>query len=76
MSDRNKRTVLTTRASWNRALLIAALVGTVLVVINHGDHLLRRSLCDHCAAKMSLSYVVPFLVSLFSASLASRDRSG
>jgi hypothetical protein len=63
------------RANLGRALLIAGIVGTILVLINHGDHLDREPVCDHFFAKCALSYVVPFAVSLASALLAARDNA-
>jgi hypothetical protein len=57
-----------------RAVLIAVVVGTLLVVINHGDHLGDEPLCPHFFAKAALSYVVPFLVSLVTAWSSHRDR--
>ncbi len=57
-----------------RAALIALVVGTGLVLINHGDHIAMEPICPHFYLKATLSYVTPFLVSLFSTLLASRDR--
>jgi hypothetical protein len=56
-----------------RALLLASVVGSALVLINHGDHLLMEPVCDRFFLKVSLSYLVPFAVSLVSTSLAVRD---
>lgn len=58
------------RRNLGRALLIAAIVGTALVAINHGDHLLQEPVCDHFFLKCALCYAVPFLVSMVSAVLA------
>ncbi|MGE0397038.1 MAG: nitrate/nitrite transporter NrtS [Kofleriaceae bacterium] len=55
-----------------RALWIAAGVGTFLLVINHGDHLLREPLCPHFYLKAGLTYLTPFFVSLLSNELAAR----
>ena len=63
------------RVNLGRALLVAAMVGTVLVLINHGDHLDKEPVCQHFFAKCALSYVVPFAVSLFSAVVAARAKS-
>lgn len=57
-----------------RAALIALAVGTALVLINHGDHIAMEPICPHFYLKAALSYLTPFLVSLFSTLLASRDR--
>jgi hypothetical protein len=63
-----------------RSVLIAAVVGTILVLINHGDHLARDlatdPMCPHFYAKCGLSYLVPFLVSMVSGALATRGRDG
>lgn len=64
------------RANVGRAVLMALIVGTVLVLINHGDHIHEEPVCDHFYAKCGLSYLVPFLVSLVSAMLADRKRTG
>lgn len=55
---------------------MAAVVGTVLVLINHGDHLEHEPVCDGFYLKCGLSYAVPFTVSIVSAMLAGRARSG
>jgi hypothetical protein len=67
-TTRRLRTVL-------RATLIALVVGTALVLINHGDHIAREPICDRFYLKCALSYVTPFLVSLVSAALISRERA-
>lgn len=56
-----------------RALLISAVVGTLLVLINHGDHLLDEPVCRGFFFKLALSYLVPFAVSMLSAALAARS---
>ena len=58
-----------------RAALIAALVGSALVVINHGDHLLKEPICRRFYLKVALSFLTPFIVSLVSTFFAVRDRS-
>lgn len=60
------------RGAVARALWIAAGVGTFLLVINHGDHLLREPLCPHFYLKAGLTYLTPFFVSLLSNELAAR----
>ena len=50
-----------------RALRVAVLVGTVLVAINQADVLLRGGLTPGIAAKIALTYLVPFAVSTYSA---------
>lgn len=63
------------RANLTRAIVIALLVGTALILINHGDHLLEEPICDGFMLKCALSYVVPFLVSMSSAVMAARERT-
>lgn len=68
----------TPRPSWRRAVgrafVLAALVGSTLVLINHGDHLMSEPVCDRFFLKCALSYITPFVVSLLSTALASADR--
>lgn len=59
---------------WLRALVLAVVVGSTLVLINHGDHLLSEPICEGFSLKVGLSYVTPFVVSLASTALAERDR--
>ncbi len=63
------------RRATSRAAMIALVVGTVLVLINHGDHIAMEPICPHFYLKATLSYLTPFLVSLFTTILAMRDRS-
>ena len=58
------------RTHLRRAVVISLFVGSILVLINHGDHLEREPLCMHFELKALLSYVVPFIVSLVSSALA------
>lgn len=57
-----------------RALLIALVVGTMLVLINHGDHLADEPVCAHFFLKVGLSYLIPAIVSLVSSRLADQDK--
>ncbi|HAN67350.1 MAG TPA: hypothetical protein DD808_06870 [Halieaceae bacterium] len=50
-----------------RALKVAALVGTLLALINHGDSLLAGSLSGEALVKVLLTYLVPYGVSVWSA---------
>ena len=56
------------------AVMIAAVVGTALIMINHGDHIEKEPACTNFWAKASLCYLVPFLVSMASVWLAVRGR--
>jgi hypothetical protein len=66
----------TVRGNQARAVVIAAVVGSILVLINHGDHLTAEPVCDGFFLKCGLSYLVPFLVSMGSGVLSSRERQG
>ncbi len=58
------------RANLRRAVIISAIVGTVLILINHGDHLEHEPVCSNFYLKCVLCYLVPFTVSIVSAMLA------
>ncbi len=53
--------------------MLGLVVGTVLVLINHGDHLAMEPVCNRFYAKAGLSYLTPFVVSLLSSWLSARD---
>jgi hypothetical protein len=57
-----------------RAIGVALVVGTILMVINQSDVLLSGHLTWLVAAKIGLTYLVPFSVSTFSALAANRLR--
>ena len=54
------------RTAW-LALAIAALVGTALLLLYHGDHLLSSTRCPSCYAKFAAGYLIPLTVALVSA---------
>lgn len=64
------------RASWlalatspsvvRRALLMAAIVGALLITINHGDAILRGEVDRTRLLKMALTLLVPYCVSTYS----------
>ena len=58
-----------------RALRVAAVVGTILFVINQADVVLGGQLSALTIAKIGLTYVVPYSVSTYSAIAANRLRS-
>jgi len=62
------------RANLGRAVLISLIVGSVLIMINHGDHIGEEPVCPHFWAKAGLCYLVPFTVSMASVWLAIRGR--
>ncbi len=49
-----------------RSLIIAALVGTILTLINHGDTIISGNLETAHIVKIILTYVVPYAVSTYS----------
>jgi hypothetical protein len=55
-----------------RATKVALVVGTILMVINQGDVLLSGHLTALVAAKIGLTYVIPYSVSSYSALAANR----
>jgi hypothetical protein len=67
----------TSRDVVRRALLMAAVVGALLISINHGDALLRGDLDARRLFKMALTLLVPYCVSTYSSVGAMRAlRSG
>ena len=56
-----------------RSLVIAAIVGTILNIINQGDALLSGT--PLVAWKIVLTYIVPYLVSTYGAVTARLDMS-
>lgn len=63
--------------SWpvvRRSLLIAVIVGSILILINHGSGLLRGDMDTTCLAKCGLTMIVPYCVSTVSCVWATLDR--
>jgi hypothetical protein len=58
-----------------RALRYAIGIGTLLIVINHGDAILRRELSITRLLRMALTVTVPYGVSTASSVSALRERS-
>ena len=56
-----------------RALRVAAVVGTVLLAINHGDAILHGDVPPVRLLRMVLTLIVPYLVSTFSSVGAIRE---
>lgn len=56
-----------------RSLRVAAVVGTLLVAIHHGDRALAGTLAPGDWAKMLLTYCVPYGVATFAAVQAIRQ---
>jgi hypothetical protein len=62
-----------------RSLKVAVIVGTILIMINYGDRLVRGSIGGPDLIKMMLTYCVPYCVSTYaavSAILAARAADG
>ena len=59
-----------------RAIRVALVVGTVLVAINQSDVIPGGQLTALVAAKIGLTYLVPFSVSTYSALAANRVHGG
>ena len=57
------RAHLTDPVARGRCIRIALLVGTVLALVNQGDALVRGELSVTLGVKLSLDYLIPFLVS-------------
>lgn len=57
-----------------RAVAIALFVGTVLVLVNHGDHIEQEPVCEFFFLKAGLCYFVPFAVSMVSVFLSASRR--
>jgi hypothetical protein len=66
------RHALTYRPVCGRAVTVALVVGTILVIINQGDVLLSGHLTTLVIGKIGLTYLVPFSVSTYSALAANR----
>jgi hypothetical protein len=55
-----------------RALKMASIVGIVLAIINHGDHILLGTMTVKNWIKVLITFCVPFCVSTISSVLAIR----
>jgi hypothetical protein len=62
----------TDRSVVRRAVSVAAVVGAVLVAINHGDALLRGDVSAGRAVRILLTLAVPYCVSTYSSVAALR----
>jgi Mg/Co/Ni transporter MgtE len=69
---RCQRHALTYWPVCGRAITVALIVGTILVIINQADVLLSGHITPLVVAKIGLTYVVPFSVSTYSALAANR----
>lgn len=62
------------RSTVIRAVKIALTVGSILTLVNHIDEFLAREFSGLLFAKMALTLVVPFFVSIYSSAAALRHR--
>ena len=69
-----RRCALRHRPMLERSLAVAAVVGTLLLIINQGDVLLSASWPHALRWKIPLTYLVPFLVATWGALVNSRVR--
>ena len=53
-----------------RAFKMASIVGIVLAIINHGDHILLQTMTFNNWLKIMITFCVPFCVSTISSVLA------
>lgn len=58
-----------------RSLRVAAVVGTLLVAINHGDRMVHGELDFGAYLKMGLTYLVPYGVATYAAVSARLSKS-
>ena len=49
-----------------RSIKVAAIVGTLLMLINHGDVILSGTINTEHLFKILLTYLIPYLVSTYS----------
>lgn len=61
---------------WKRALKVAAVVGSILAAINHGDALLSGEATTTEWIKVVLTFLVPYCVATFASVQAIRRSAG
>lgn len=66
MSDTSWKKLLTDREIVQRGLRFALIVGLILIVINHGDALIRGDVSGDRLARILLTMAVPYCVSVLS----------
>lgn len=69
---RCRRHALTYWPVCGRAIRVALIIGTILMIINQADVLLSGHITALVVAKIGLTYLVPFSVSTYSALAANR----
>ena len=63
----------TRRSVVQRAAVVALVVGSILVIINHGDAIVRGELSAGRLLRIMLTIAVPYCVSTYSSVSALRD---
>jgi hypothetical protein len=66
-------TLATSKSVVRRATVVAFIVGSILVVINHGDAIVRGDLSAGRLIRIALTLGVPYCVSTYSSVSALRD---
>lgn len=56
-----------------RSIKVALIVGTLLMLINHGDLIVSGKIEGHHIFKIILTYLVPYLVSTYSSVESQRN---
>ena len=56
-----------------RSLKTSVVVGTILAMINHGDHLMAGTASTDVVAKVIITYAVPYTVSTWASIMALRS---
>ena len=64
--------IATSRSVVRRATVVALIVGSILVIINHGDAIVRGDLSAGRLLRIVLTVVVPYSVSTYSSVSALR----
>ena len=62
--------LITRKDVFLRAIKFASIVGIILAVINHGDHIVTGNMTLINWVKIAITFCVPFCVSTFSSVLA------
>jgi hypothetical protein len=66
--------IATERAVARRALVVAMIVGSILIAINHGDAIVRGDLSLERVLRILLTVTVPYCVSTYSSVAAIKSQ--
>ena len=72
--DRSFWSLALDKAVATRAFRVALFVGVILSTINHGDRIVTGTLDSSALFKIPLTFLVPYVVSTYSAVQAIRQR--